>query len=522
MAPALCLLAAALGASSVAAQSPPVSDPTASPWTARIRECVDAVDWGDGALSILVHDPERGSTVFERQADLPALPGALTQIVTASAAFERLGLQFRFSTEFNFVASPDDEHVAQTVIVRGTGDPSLSTAALGSREVLWQPFDRWARILRERGIRRISGSVLAIDDAFDENRTAPGWPTGRAGDPRYPGVGALNFNGNCVEIDWRAGGRVGSKADFAIFPPLPRDYLRLSSNVRIVEGIPRPRLYERLDSGSMIVATGEIARDSQATDRAAIEDPGRFFARVLRARLIDAGIKVDGEARTLRDLDALPPEELPQTGRFVPLDVHFSPPLPEILARMMQDDSALEAESVFKALGHDFLDRSGNTDAHVPVARLPGSFDSGAATVKDYLESIHLPGPFFSIADGSGRSAANRLSARQLLFLLKRGRGDLAYGPMFESCFPRVGDPAFPTGRFPSSDWADPAASGGIPAPPPIWVKLAPEETADAAAGWLRAGNGHTLYFVIMVNGSRLSPLTRQREIDRLLIDLTR
>jgi D-alanyl-D-alanine carboxypeptidase/D-alanyl-D-alanine-endopeptidase (penicillin-binding protein 4) len=485
------------------------TDQTLAQW---FKTRLEAVDWEGGEPAILIQDAEVPLTVFERQADALVLPGSLVQLVTAAAALDRLGPSFHFSTEF-FAVHPDpDKRAARAIVVRGTGDPSLSLRYLGSNKAFWQPLDEWARTLRRRKIVRVEGPVIGDASAFDDQWAALGWPRDRRGDSTLPSVAALNFNDNCIEIDWRGKAHPGKVAEFSVFPQLPR-YIFISSDVRVAQPVRRERSYERVKDGNLIVASGEVPYKGEAHDRAAIENPARFFAEALRARLVKAGIDVLGPATALSDL---PPGQVLGIDE-VPLGVRFSPLLPELLGHMVRDDATLDAEVLFKTLGRR---RAG--------ASQPGSFAGGTLAMQDYLDIIRLPGPYYNLVDGSGRSTINRLSPRQLVYILRQARLNSATGTLYDDLFPRAGALS---GRFQppkpeeSGDAAKTAkgASGVVdPATLPIWVKTASGEGLEAAAGRLRTRTGRVLLFAVLINGSRMpSPLLR-RQVDQLLIDLTR
>ncbi|HET7045722.1 MAG TPA: D-alanyl-D-alanine carboxypeptidase/D-alanyl-D-alanine-endopeptidase [Gaiellaceae bacterium] len=115
-----------------------------------------------GALAI---DLESGSVVYSLNPDRPLVPASNEKLATSFAALVQLGADYRFRTEVLGTGELDDSTWVGDLYLRGHGDPSLTTHDL----------KRLAGQLRTAGIRRVTGSVLADESAFDTRRTAPGW-----------------------------------------------------------------------------------------------------------------------------------------------------------------------------------------------------------------------------------------------------------------------------------------------------------------------------------------------------------
>lgn len=482
----------------------PAPDATAYDFLgAQMQKSIADLDWGGGQVAILIEDGAVPLKVFGMNEKASLQPGPLMQIVTAAAALERLGPDFTFHTDLALAGPIEKGTLAGDLIVRGDGDPSLSSFLLKRPEDAYGLFDRWAKLLRKHKCQRVQGRVIGDGRAFDNVAQAPGWLTGKLGPPEYPSIAALSFNDNCVDIYWKKGRKEGP-AEFELFPRLPK-YVFFASNVRRA-ALPRAdRHYERPAEGNVISALGELPLGTEAHERASIENPERFFAEAFKARLAERKIAVQGAAVSGTSLS---PGEIPEQSTL--LDRQASPALADLLGRMMRYDQTLSAEVALKTMGRKATGK-------------PGSFQSGAEAVEQFLDGFHLPGSAPLVADGSGRSSADRLSAVLLVDLTRRMLRGLR-AKAFEGLFPRAGEPGILAERF--QPFKPAAAAQGkkkkepVREPPRIWAKAASTEGVEGLAGWVRTRSGRRLIFAMMVNGSTMPPPALRAQLDALALDL--
>ncbi len=118
-----------------------------------------------GAIAI---DLATGQTLFARNADRALAPASNEKLTVTYAALVELGTAYRFRTALLGVGRQDLNVWHGDVFLKGYGDPTLTSSELGAL----------AGQLKELGITRIEGRVLADESWFDAQRTAPGWKAG--------------------------------------------------------------------------------------------------------------------------------------------------------------------------------------------------------------------------------------------------------------------------------------------------------------------------------------------------------
>ena len=123
---------------------------------------------------------------------LKLVPASNVKLITTGLALKELGPDYRFETRLAYSGSIRDGVLCGDLYIIGGGDPST-----GANLSIVQPVDalfaKWARLLREAGIKSIRGRVVADPRCFPE--TTPenlGWTYDDLG--TYYGIGPTGLN----------------------------------------------------------------------------------------------------------------------------------------------------------------------------------------------------------------------------------------------------------------------------------------------------------------------------------------
>ena len=152
---------------------------------------------------------------------------------------------------------------------------------------------------------------------------------------------------------------------------------------------------------------GRIALDSAAQTRTiSVGNPTLYFANALRAGLVANGIDVLGGAADAGDLVDAPvvPVGAPELQR------HDSPPLSTLADTLMKLSQNLYAETLLRTLGF--------------MRGYAGTADAGLASERDILTAWGIPASEVMLADGSGLSRYNLVTAGAEAALLAHVWGD--------------------------------------------------------------------------------------------------
>ncbi len=114
---------------------------------------------------VVVVDLDADAVVFRLNAEMPLEPASTEKLPLATAALQRLGPNFRTTTDVLGEGKLVGSTWRGSLVLRGHGDPALTTSGLKAL----------AHAVRRHGIAAVTGRVFGDESYFDAARTAPGW-----------------------------------------------------------------------------------------------------------------------------------------------------------------------------------------------------------------------------------------------------------------------------------------------------------------------------------------------------------
>lgn len=348
--------------------------------------------WGVDVRSL-----EDGRTLYQRNADRLFVPASNMKLLTGAAALEALGPEYRYRTVVAANGPIIDGVLQGSLVIFGNGDPTFSERFhRDSRDA----FRSWADSLLTRGVRRISGGVIAVDSAFHGPHYGSGWAWDDLLTASAAPYGAIQFNEGVFALEIFPSSNAYQPGIVILDPPTQA--VRVINDTRtLVEGSITAIRVMRDEAGTGVIVRGEIPADAgEITRTVAVDDPARYFATVLRETLREQGLAVEGPAIIFSELAAFDPS----IANTQPLFTYESPPMTEILAAMMKPSQNQIAETLLVTLGREL--------------RNDGTAESGAAVVDSILRTHDVQPLSYRMADGSGLSRYNLLSPALLVDLL--------------------------------------------------------------------------------------------------------
>ena len=343
-------------------------------------------------MSVLVQNLTTGEVIDSYRADHVVPPASVMKLLTTGAALETLGPGFRFPTILEYSGAIENGVLQGDLYIRGGCDPSLG----------WKGrtgfLDRWVKAIQGAGIKRIEGAVIADMTMLDGEAQNPGWLCEDAGNYYAPGIFALNYYGNTMNIVLQSG-EPGSTAKVVKTEPAVEDVYfinhvrcdKISYDGAFVSGLPYSR--ERYLTGAVPSNLGTFGVKGD------LPNPGLLLARHLTAKLREAGIRVKRDANYLADYNPLTPARNE-------LYIHYSEPLSEIIKETNINSNNLYAEAIFRYLGTRYT--------------LPGSIHNSQDLLRDYWRCRGVAIQNAIIKDGCGLAPQDAVSAKtfvQLLFI---------------------------------------------------------------------------------------------------------
>jgi len=472
------LLCAAACRSPVATGARPATISTGSNRALRaaIDSLADASEFSNAHWGILIVDPERGDTLYARNAGKLFMPASNMKILTSSAAFTRLGPDYRFTTTFAARGPVTDGTLAGDLVVVGRGDPTVSDHMLGDAMI---PLRMIADSIVARGIHHITGRVAAGGNAFPGEVLGYGWSYDDFEDSYSAPVDELLFNEGFSTIRVHAGARAGDSVRVEVGPArtVPRVHVLARTVEATADGAPRRRgrgLRAVKDSASWDVAIeGEIAAGDSATIEVTHHDPDEAYLAAFTEALRDKGVTIDDAASdTLAQLE--------------PLAVLSSPPLTEILRALLKPSQNQIAEMLFRTLA---LEVTG-----------VGRADSASAVVQRLIDQWGVVPAEAVVRDGSGLSRYDYITPRTVVRILDAVRRTPRFTDYYEA-LPIAGVDGTIRNRM-----------KGTPAEGNVHAKTGSVALSRSLSGYVTTADGHMLIFSFLSNNWTV-PV---REIERV------
>jgi serine-type D-Ala-D-Ala carboxypeptidase/endopeptidase (penicillin-binding protein 4) len=458
---------------------------------AELRHAIDSMvampKFANAHWGILIVDPERGDTLYSRNAGKLFMPASNQKLVTGAVALALLGPDHQFETAFAARGPVEGGVLRGDLVVSGNGDPSMSNRMRGD---VMQAMRAIPDSLRGHGVRYVSGRLQRAGNLFPDAHHGFGWGWDDFDFAYSAGVDELFFNDGMFTVTLRGSQREGARASTTVRPDIGYPSVRsLVTTVRRPDstrnadgswsapGLRSPSA--RMDSASNLVTiTGEVYVGDSVDVDVAYRDPGLAYLYALRRTLSDQALTIEG------GLDPRYPRDT--ASALDSLFVVKSPPLREILPVLEKPSQNQIAEILFKTVGL----------RHTGV----GTADSGRAVVERQLAAWGIAPTSFAVRDGSGLSRHNYIAPDAIVRILDAMRKSEHFA-VFRGSLPVAGVDGTIRNRM-----RDTPAAGNVHA------KTGFVDKARSLSGYVTTADGRLLIFSLLCNNWT----TPSREVDEV------
>ena len=321
---------------------------------------------------------------------------------------------------------------------------------------------------------------------LDGEAQNPNWLCEDAGNYYAPGIFALNYYGNTMNIVLKSG-EPGSVATVVGTEPKVEDIVfinrvrcdRIQYDGAFVSGLPYSR--ERYLTGVVPSNLGTFGIKGD------LPNPGLLLARHLTSRLRESGVIVYRDATYEPDYNPLTP---PRHELYI----HYSEPLSEIIKETNINSNNLYAETLFRYLGTRYT--------------LPGTIHNSQDLLRDYWRRRSVAVQNAIIKDGCGLAPQDAVSAKALVQLLT-----VMYNSPNKEAWMASLPISGKTGTL-TSLCAGTALEGRIHA------KSGTIAGTKNFAGYIDAPNGETWVFAVLINSAPGKAKNIQHVIQKYLLGL--
>ncbi len=356
--------------------------------------------------AILIYNPLTQDTIYEENHTASMIPASNTKLFTTATAISIMGGNYPLSTK---ILSTDKN------IKNGIIDGSLYVKGYGNSLFTDSDLDAMVQELKRLGIKKITGNIVGDDYYFDELYTRADWIDNDTQKYKLPPISALVIDRNRELVHRR---------------------------IRIRR---RRRTYYR-----------------EVTEYRNISNPPLYIADLLRKKLIEAGIKVDGSA-----IKGHTPGNATTLTESTIL-------LKDLIKVINKHSDNFLAECLFKTIGAFAAGKEGN------------SFYS-TQTILKFLKDNGIYAAGTSVVDGSGLSKYDLVTVGAIVGLLDKMYFDLKNFQDFYSSLSIAGVDGTLRNRMQSTN-----------AENDFHGKTGTLHNVSSLSGYLKTGNGDDLIVSII------------------------
>jgi len=408
------------------------------------------------------------------------------KLLTTAAAVEYLCPDFEYKTsvEARGVITTTGE-LDGDIIVRGSGDPNLSGRFYNGN--ITDVPESWASAIRSRGIREVTGDIIADDSVFDRIYTNPSWPENQLSEWYCAPSCGLSFNDNCVDITLISDKKPGNVVILLVDPNT--SYFTIFNNC-VSTSNKKEHAYSvyRKPGTNQIFIKGKFWINAAPEKTwVNVHNPALYLAIVFKEILEKKGIIVQGCARVIDETDSFN-SDLEKITETVST-------MKQTILVTNKNSQNFYAEQILKTLGLQIKGR--------------GSSNAGIEVLHAFMRKLGFSPDEYQIEDGSGLSKGNKLSPRIITTLLTH-MNEHPYRDVLYDSLPVSGIDGGLRHRMISSRYKN-----------KIHAKTGYIAKTSALSGYIDTLNGDTLAFSILMNNFKDIRVIRkiQDNICQILVD---
>ncbi|MFT7616498.1 MAG: D-alanyl-D-alanine carboxypeptidase/D-alanyl-D-alanine-endopeptidase (penicillin-binding protein 4) [Planctomycetota bacterium] len=337
--------------------------------------------------SVMIMDVSTKQVLFGHRQTMEEIPASNMKLILGAVVVDQLGLDHRLKTRFAMDGTMEAGVLSGDLVVIGGGDPTFSARFFDGDPT--RPMEVLAEALIDQGLTRIDGRILADGRAFVGPRTGPAWPKDAVWKTYMVDVRPLVFNDNQTTFKLRT---VAGKPRVRPFPDI--GYVKVKNKLSLTNNKKSHSVDVRRGNHSNDFSVlGRLWRKGAGFEtKANVHNGSLYFVHALHRALRNKGVVVEGGVGAVEsDFDVSSLDDL----------MVYTSKLERTLAPMLKYSQNLYAELVLRVLGNELQGE--------------GSFEGGTTALTAWLQERGILEEGTVIADGSGLSRKNKVSAQQMV-----------------------------------------------------------------------------------------------------------
>ena len=437
---------------------------------------------GISIISISANKP-----LFKLNPDKSFIVASNMKLFTTAAALHYLGPNFKYKTRVYYRGKISKGRLNGDIIIKGCGDPNIS-GRFYDDEVTAVPTS-WADSVKKKGIKIVTGDIIADDSIFDRDFVHGNWPKDQLSEWYCAPISGLSFNDNCVNIEIKPNKKPGAPAYIQIEPKT--SYVKIINECKTtsVESKHAYSLYREPLTNHIYVKGYVWLKKEPEEEWITVHNPPLYTATVFKEILESKDIRIMGKARVVNGSDLNTKRKL----RKLASTTSYLRQSIEVTNRHSQ---GFYAEQILKTLGARIKKK--------------GSFSAGLSVVKKFITKLGFSEEQYQLDDGSGLSQKNKLTPNMITKLL-RFMHKHKHGRIFFESLPIPGTDSTLEKRLKKAPYSS-----------KIRAKTGYINGTSTLSGYIETLNEEVIVFSILVNkvkqGSIWKAKSLQDAICRLLV----
>jgi serine-type D-Ala-D-Ala carboxypeptidase/endopeptidase (penicillin-binding protein 4) len=369
-------------------------------------------------ISFTVIDAATGEVVYAKNSDL-GLPTASTQkVITAICAYELLGNQFRYET--NFAIPKINKTKKSTLFVNASYDPTLGSwryANTNSDKLL----DTLSILLKKNKIDQVK--VIANPmSRLNGNYISDAWIYEDLGNYYGAACEPLMWRENQYDIKFNTQKNAQMYTIKNTNPSWVNDILEIQMSItKGANGSGDNTCIYRMPFSNIALAKGTLGADVESSEISGSIEGGNFFSNSINRTLNKSNVSNQFE------------EGNPNAKDATIIYKHKSPTLDSITYWFLRKSINLYGEALLRTMG---IKKYNNA-----------SYESGITYIHTICKKLNIDTAAVHIFDGCGLSPQNRISTKALATFMQYAHGK-DYYKQFYNCLPILNDISMKSGSI--------------------------------------------------------------------------
>jgi len=355
-------------------------------------------------VSLYVVDAQSGKPVFDKNSQTGLAPASTQKIITTATAFEVLGKDYRYQTNFGII-----KKAAQNILyIQPSGDPTFGS---------W----RWEQTKEAFLLARVSNAarntktgkfdaVLVDTTGWNDEPIPDGWIWQDIGNYYGAGASALNWRENQYDLFLRSGNSTGSPVSIVKTEPKLYNDTIISMVTAGAKGS-GDNAYIYLPAGrSQTIVRGTIPPGEASFGiSGSLNDPAAQFAAAL--------------ADSLKKMFTIPYKLFYNRTAFPAAPVFFytqlSPSLDSIIYWFNKKSINLYGEALVKTMAY--------------LKKGKASTEEGVDIIRSFWKERGIEEDELNMVDGSGLSPLNRVTTHAQVTILRYAKSQSWYADFYNA-----------------------------------------------------------------------------------------